>query len=438
MTDTTAATARPVVPVFGDAAVEMTDGVHCSKTQFGAHGTLTVAAVVTALADADIDTDLAPKGQSDEDLLGSLCRPRSGLIFRYVGSGTYPETAGDKLSGKRYASRWRVGRDTDKREVGESMAKIGMTIDLVDGEPVVTYDDAASSEDHNMRQIGRDIVTKFRERRESQTLNAKRVAQWIRETMARTYKAQRVGADLIVLPEYREAAAEFTRAIEKTGWGRWYWQACAYGSTKDIKAAIARSFFNDIEDVRHHWETLRTRKAREMNVKNKKEADKRRTAGEPVPAHLTKEITADDPKSEITGKVATRLLKKLAEIDAIAVGFRVVCGEHAIAPARALLKAMQIALGELGGNESIRFSLIEIPNDEEMAREAAEAEAEHAANRSAIERKIESEVRAMQARKQAAESARLPDDWQPPGVVEMLEGRAADPVVARGNLIELD
>lgn len=376
--------------VIGSAANEITDGDCGALTLFASKGGLSIAAIVAALTEHGLDPAMAPAQQSAEDLLGSLCRSTADVITRHIGSGVYPADH-PTHAGQRYTSRWRFAvAKSDARKLGDTLAEVGMVVDLVNGEPVMHHPAEANTRNSGLVLIGTNVVATFKARREAEILSARRVATWIRDTLTSQYKGCKMGTAVHTHPESRLDAKAFVTAIASTGWGEWHLPAVDYATNDDLRRSLARSFADQIADVRHEWELMRVQNAKRVNKKNADRAAKMKAAGETVPAHLTTEIDHTHRDAEITGKVATRLLKSLDEISNSAAGYAVLCGERAISEPRTLLRAMRTNLVALGGAE-IRFSLLEYSSDDELAKEAAQADADRLANMSPIERKLREE-----------------------------------------------
>jgi hypothetical protein len=315
-------------------------------------GELRRAEILAALAEADLPADWAPVAKSAIAHAGGAVAALNnrGYISRRARTETTRGTRRD------WKARWVVAvADAAAAEVNEPVGRVVLSVELRDGDDLAIEGHAALAE---------RVRGEYAALREAEIYAAGDVTAWLSRILSTRCGATRFGTGYYVPAAGRETANKLSAALKKRWGAGWIAPLLPVATSDELKVGVASGLADDVAGIKRSLE------ARRETAKRENRTDAR--PGE-----------------------AAALGRELADIHERVAAYRLLCGDAVVAPIVAEIAALRETLRKLTDDASLRFSLLELFTETELAAAAPVAEgpsiAERAADVAAERRRAPSE-----------------------------------------------
>jgi hypothetical protein len=305
-------------------------------------GALPLSVIDEILAAAELPGEWAPSAKSASAHLGKACTDlnHDGYVARRAESpkGSTAET-------RNWRVRWVIFRVNGNRN------------DLVEIELPTNHDELRIYDDPDRRDEAAPLIDKitarYRELREGVLFEAGDVTSWLSATLRARCGAARYSLGYYVPAAGRELATRLVAAASER-WGKsWASPPLPVATGPELVAGLARGFLDEVKGVTKSLATSRERARAEK-------------------------------REDIRPGEAAGFLRDLGTLNERLGDYRALCGDEAIRPTVVELGALREELLKLTDDASVRFSLLELKVEAEIAADAAPvAEAPNSAERAA-------------------------------------------------------
>lgn len=380
------------IVLAGEAAAEVSSG---ALSGWIGLGSLTRAAILAALVEAELPAEWAPAAKSDVAQLGRAMTALNNLGFIARRARRADWRRVDIYSSERerdYRVRWvAVAADAGAAELGQPVGEVVLTVELHDGSSDLHIEGHAG--------LAARVQADYEAFRDAELYAAGDVTTWLRGILIRHCGATRYAMGYYIPAGGREVAQRLVSTLAKRWGSSWANPLLPVATSDELKVGIARGFADEVAGVARSLQSARETARKDAVKAHAAEVEEAEKAGRPAPAAPV--------NVEISAGTAARLLRDLGDVDERADAYRVIVGDAALADAVAQLRALHAELSPIADDVSQRFALLELaPLDVEPAPAPVASPAEKAAERALVER--QAELAAQKAAQQPAQPS--PED----------------------------
>ncbi len=287
-------------------------------------GSLSRAAIIEVLEEADLPTEWAPNAKSAIGHAGNAVGALKNLgFFTRRARGAKWEKFSSLTDAKReYRARWIVAVNLAKgANVGDAAGKVVLTIELRDGSDELFVDGDT--------QLAERVSTDYTIARDSELFKAGDITSWLSSTLVSRCRAARYAMGYYVPAAGREVASRLINALSSRWGTNWASPLLPVATSTELKIGIARGFYDEVRGVARSLQAAR-------------------------------EAARKDKKADISPAIAARLLRDLLDVDTRAAAYRVIVGEEALQDAIAEMVTLREVLAPIADDSSQRFAMLEL------------------------------------------------------------------------------
>lgn len=350
--------------------------------------------ILAALTEAELPADWAPAAKSAKGYAGVAV---AALNNRgYISRAARVESARGTAR-RNWRARWVVAvADAAAAEVNEPVGRVVLSIELPSGS------DTLRIEGHEV--LGARVLAEYEELKSGEVFAAGDVTAWFSRVLTGRCGATRFGVGYYIPTAGRLVANKLSAALAKRWGAGWISPLLPVATTDELRVGVARGLADDVAGIARSLESRREAARRES-------------------------------REDVRPGEAAALGRELADIHERLGAYRILCSDAVIAPIVAEIAKLRETLRSLTNDASLRFSLLELNTEAEIAAAAPVVEAPTLAERAAdaaTERRLAEPV----APVAAAPAERKRPITEPP-VIDPND-KAAEASYERFSLLELD